>query len=279
MKRPSSILALFVGVLAVSSARAQQVSRAPLRLQTQGPPVAVHLDLDSGALTLPGSAELATSNPVLCFDNSVDDDGFADALLYPAGDELYDWGIKTCAISGRVERLTIGYGSQAVPTHLGGPGGALTVRVFEHGQGFGVRGRLVFELSMTGLPSGGPSPAVAPYYLTVDLGSNAFLLEDGPIGWSFENPDGATAPLLVDVGREHGTQNFYDVYRVSPTQDPYYSGSFSLGPGGASNDPWENSFYLQLWEDGSVAPAGTKANGLAPIVDPRTSGVRSRSRR
>jgi len=278
MKRSSSILALLVGALAVSSARAQQVSRTPLRLQTQGPPVALHLDLDTGALTSPGSAA-ATASPQLCFDNSVDPDGFADALLYPAGDELYDWGIKTCAISGRVERLTIGYGSQAVPTYSGGPGGAFTFRVFEHGQGFGVRGRMVFELSMTGLPSGGPSPGVAPYYLTVDLGSNAFLLEDGPIGWSFENPDGATAPLLVDVGREHGTQNFYDVYRKSPTRDPFYSGSFSLGPGGASNDPWENSFYLQLWEDTSVAPAGTRTNAFAPVLDPRASGRWSPSRR
>ena len=234
----------------------------PERLQTHGTPVEVHYDLATGAVTFPktkarlapGSSVSSSAAPSLCFDNSVDDDCCLDALLYPPGHELYDWGIKDCNLPGRVERLRIGYASLARPTSNGGPGGAFTFRLFEGGQGFGTIGKEILSFSAQGLPSEGQTGALLiPFYLVVNLDGHAFDLPDGPIAWSFENPDGKTAPLLVDVDRALGTQNYYDLYTRGPGGKRDFQGTVSLGPGGISNDPWENTFHFQLFE-GDTSP-------------------------
>lgn len=228
---------------------------AQTHVRTGGPVIHARYDLATGTTTiLAGPAELEKTGPntVLCLDNTLDDDGFYDALLYPAGEELYDWGRKTCGVSRLVDRITIGCTSMAVPVGQGGPGGSLTVRLYEWGQGFGVPGIPLVTIPLTGLPSI-PGPIVQPVLLDIELGDLSFRTPDGPIGWSYENQDGLTAPILVDVDPANGTELFYDVYSPAPAKPATYQGTFTLGPGGASNDPKENSFYLKVFEDGTPA--------------------------
>ena len=255
-------LSLAVSVLLVSFAQAQAPSG--VRITATGEPVHATLDLDTGVLKITdGPAHEKAS--VLCFDNSIDDDGFADALLYYDGDELFDWGVKAAGGSTLIDRITIGYASQA-PQHIGGK---CIIRIYEQAWGFGAPGQEVVSILLTDLPSD-MGPILWPRYLTIDLGSQAFRLPDGPIGWSYENKDGMTAPLLVDVDPSTGTQDWWDLYRPGPATAGNYFGTFSLPAGGASNDPKENSFYLQLGQSdvqGNSTPipgAGNPDNLSAP---------------
>ena len=234
------------------------------RLTTHGMPVVSYLDLDTGVLTTPGGSLPPT--PV-CFNNSIDPDGVFDALLYPAGVELFDWGIRTCGGSLYVQSITIGYGSRAVPTRSGGPGGSLEVRLYERATGYGVAGTERMALSLTGLPSdGGPFPLLSPRILQINLGSQALFLPDGPIGWGYRNADGDTAPLLVDATVANGVENVYDVYDPGPAAGGTFSGTFQLPPGGASNDPFENSFYLKISQNDTPATLQTIAAGQNPNI-------------
>jgi hypothetical protein len=259
MKIQNSLLAL--GLLAVS-AQAQDVSGIT-RVPTQGPALHARMNLDTGEIRMI-SAPIAAPAVTACFENDIDDDCCLDALLFPAADELFDWGIKACGGSDFVETIVIGYASQAIPTFQGGPGGSLTLRLYEDGRGFGLAGTERVEIQLSGLPSEGPPPGgvLSPFILTIDLGSQSFFMPTGPIAWSYENPDGQTAPLLVDVVIENGTQNYFDVYRPGPASDGHLLGTFTLPPGGASNDPFENSFYIVLNEDDTTGtqvdiPAGS----------------------
>ena len=260
MKTP---ILLAASILLATLAQAQAPSG--VRITATGEPIHATLDLDTGVVKIiDGPA--AEKASVLCFDNSIDDnDSFADALLYYSGDELFDWGVKAAGGSTLIDKIVIGYTSQA-PTVIGGK---CIVRIYEQSWGFGVPGQEVASLNLNGLPSF-PGPVVWPYYLTIDLGSQAFRLPDGPIGWSYENRDGMTAPLLVDVHPSTGTQNYWDIYRPGPASAGNYFGTFSLPAGGASMDPLENSFYLQLYQndaEGSATPipgAGNPDNLSAP---------------
>ena len=287
MLRPA--LPALTGLLFATFAQAQMPA-GTTRLAAGADPVYAHLDLDTGEVTMlasPPKGSLSAAAGLACFANNIDENdnvppGFpsgplADALLYPAGNELFDWGIKACQGSDFVERIEIGYASMAVPTSQGGPGASLILRVYENAFGFGFPGTEVASISLTGLPSEGPiAPGglLIPFYVTVDLGAQSFFLPDGPIGWSYENPDDNTAPLLVDVTIPLGTQNYFDVYNPGPASAASYDGTFTLGPGGASNDPFENSFYIVLTENDDAAvvttiPAGTNPNALsatAPIL-------------
>lgn len=195
-----------------------------------------------------------------CYANSVDNDVVADALLFPAGDELFDWGIKTCGGSGFVDRIEIGMASMAPQ----GFNGALTLRIYQNAHGFNIPGQELLAMNLTGLPSDGPTTpgsSLIPYSVMIDLGNQAFFLPDGPIGWSYENPDGLTAPLLRDVTIELGTQNFFDVYRPGPASAGNYLGTFNLPPGGASDDPFENTFHIEISEN-DVPGTSTVISGV-----------------
>ena len=120
--------------------------------------------------------------------------------------------------------------------------------------------------------------------MTINLGTQSFFLPDGPIGWSYTNSDGLTAPLLVDVDPSRGTANALDHYAPPPASPASLAQTFTLGPGGLSNDPKENSFYLQLFENDvpsftRVLQAGSNpgllSSASAPIVWARRRGMPS----
>jgi len=254
----TTILLLSTSVFHAQPLLAQEVPGIT-RVPATGVAQYAYYDLDTqtaivSATPFPGQSVpgVTYSGGTLCFDNSFDPT-LADALIYPAQDELYDWGIKDCPGSGFVHQITIGYASMAAA----GLNGSLTMRIYENGRGFNIPGQQVLELNLTGLPSHGPLPldtcCLWPVYITIDLGSQAFVLPEGPLGWSYENTDGLTAPLLVPISLENGTQNYFDVYRPGPAMAGNYFGTFTLLPGGASNDPLENSFYIQIEENDVVA--------------------------
>jgi len=234
------------------------------RLPTGGTPVYSHLDLDTGVLTTGG---LAVTIPTLCFDNTFDEE-WADALLFFQGDELFDWGIKGCGGSTLVNRIRIGYASQADQVHLGGPGGSLDLQIYAGSLGHGDPGQELLSLQLRGLPSEGPfmGGLLIPQVVTIDLGAQAFFLPDGAIGWGYRNADGLSAPLLVDVGVGNGTENAIDLYRGGPAGPATYVTTFTLPPGGVSNDPLENSFFLQLFQDETPATVQTIAVAGNPDV-------------
>src|SRR5262249_14610034 len=102
-----------------------------------------------------------------CFDNS--------ELTYPfpssnhfvvpnPGEELVDWGFKTCRESSLLRTITIGYGSSAVDLAHGGPGGTLCLALYQGTRGFGRLGTEVFRRTISGLPTNGGQD---PVFLTL----------------------------------------------------------------------------------------------------------------
>jgi hypothetical protein len=245
------------------------LASAPLaqtRAALTGPPLRASYDLDTRRFELtaglPGAASAAGADaPQVCFDNSLDDDGFFDVLLYPAGAELFAWGVKSCGGSSFVDEITIGFSSMA-STFVGG---SLTVRIYQGSTGHGNPGVLLKTIPLRGLLSF-PGPVVSPVMLTIQLGKDSFFLPDGPIGWSYENQDGLTGPILVDFSEALGAENAYDVYDPAPASEASYSGTFTLGPGGASNDPKENSFWFQIAQDDVLASASPIRAGENPDI-------------
>lgn len=237
----------------LSSATASQAVRIPV-----GPvPAIYHLDLDTGQESFLGPVPQHSGGvqavTATCFDNTYDV-GVADALLYPADHELMDWGVKLCGGSGYVDQITIGYSSLAPLS----TGGSLTIRLYEQALGWGNPGTLRFELTLTGLPSDPTSGIFAiPFTYTIELGSQSFYLPDGPIGWSFENHDNLTGPILVDATLANGVQNFFDVYTPGPATSVSYDGTYFLPPGGVSMDPLENSFWIRINENTVTSTAVT----------------------
>ncbi len=256
-----------LSVLAFSTTVAAQgqVADDSHRITANGVPIFASLALDSGELTVHDAPPASYQDSEVCYDNSVDVDPFFpvfDALLYPAGDELFDWGVKFCVGSNFVDRLTVGYSSAAAV----GNNGSLTLRVYAGATGFGNFGTQVAEVTLDNIPSSGNVLSVSPVILEVELGSQSFFLPEGQIGWSYTNPDGLTAPLLVDVRIETGTQNFFDVYSPGPAPTGSFAGTFVLPPGGASGDPLENSFYIVVNENDVVAQTAPLAAGANPAI-------------
>jgi hypothetical protein len=242
------------------------VASSQTRIALRGPPVRAVYDLDTGRIEPAGGALAAGPDaPTVCFDATTDDDGFFDVLLYPAGQELFNWGVKSCGGSSFVDEVTIGFSSMAQPVSVGGPGGRLTLRIYAGSTGHGSPGSLVKSIQLSGLFSN-PGPVVTPTMLTIELGSESFFLADGPIGWSYENPDGSTGPILVDFDPALGMENAYDVYSPGPATEASYVGTFTLGPGGASNDPNENAFWFQLAQDDVLANAIVVPAGANPDI-------------
>ncbi len=251
-----------LAVIALTAVSQAQVSRPGFEvIPVPGVPQRSTLDLDSGEITHLPVAPAGTASQAFsftCYENTADEDpnpsgNFLDALQYPAGVELMDWGIKNCGGSDLIESFTFGYASTAEQV----VGANLTLRVYAGSQGFGSFGQEVANFSFTGLPSDGPDSftLLIPRMITVDLGTQAFFLPDGPFGYSLENGDGLTAPLLVDVSIINGTQNFFDVYNPAGASVDNYDGTFSVLPGGLSDDPFENSFWFQLGQNDTFSSA------------------------
>lgn len=268
MNAPTFALLALSPLVFASNATAQELSIGT-RLATDEAAIHFHLDYDSGSytrmgLTTPGSSGVLALTQT-CFDNTIDVDvnaiggvSFLDALLYPAEAEIVDWGVKFCGGSWYVDQVTFGYASLA-PTAVGGN---MTVRVYQGTLGWGNPGTLLKELTFANLPSdpGTGMGGLIPRILTIDLGSEAFYLPDGPIGWSTQNHDGLTAPLLVDATLQNGVQNLFDIYSPGPASAATYDDTYFLPAGGFSQDPFENSFYFKINQN-SVVPTATLIPG------------------
>ena len=143
-----SLLALCLPVLA-QEAPASSGSFATLSVE--GAPVHATLDLDSGRLRRRAPALAATERGP-CFANDANASA-GQVLVMSPGDELYDWGAKSCGGSEFVRSITVGYGSQAVSTAEGGPGASLTLRLYAGGQGGGVAGDLLLSVPLSACPA------------------------------------------------------------------------------------------------------------------------------
>lgn len=246
------------------------------------------LDLDSGVLSyLPrgpvGAGGLAgpASGEALCLNNDIDFDqsdstyeGFGSFV----GDEVVDWGVKSCGGSDLVERIRVLYTSTASSSI----GGSIGLRVYAGTQGFGTLGERVFSVDLEGLP---PSDTAAgmpggggggvPLLLDLDLGSQSFFLPDGPVGWGFQFLDGKTGPVLVDVGPAVSTQNYLDRYRPGPAVEGNLESTLSLSTVGFPANPFQNSFFIQMFEnDGAqlaeaeLIPSSANLDSLRSVGGP-----------
>ena len=168
----------------------------------------------------PGEIGL-TSPP--CFDNSAI---IPDAYVVAnPGEEVLNWGLKSCAGASRLRSFTILYLSEAVDPSRGGPGGTLSVALYSGTQGFGRPGTEIFRRTLTGLPA---SRVVQPtVFVTFDFGSEPLPLPDGRIGWGFLQLDGDTGPVLVNAPRPAlGTLDAMDIYSPGPASAASYVGTF-----------------------------------------------------
>ena len=120
MRHPKTALTLF-SFLALTLPTTAQEDLGSARVHFEGAPIYATLALDSGriatsATPLPGQTSVQRGTP--CFENNVDVDNIRDGLLLSANDEIFDWGSKSCSGSSLVRSVTIGYGSQSVPTSV-----------------------------------------------------------------------------------------------------------------------------------------------------------------
>lgn len=195
-----------------------------------------------------------------CYDNSGGPQ-IAFTVSNP-GEELVDWGTKLCRQSGLIKSFTVMYGSSAVPVANGGPGGAMSLGLFEGTRGFGDLGSEIFRHTITGLPTGFA-------LLTVDFGIHPLPLPDGHIGWSILQIDGHTGPVLVTAPSTLlGTIDALDLYSPGPATTDAYVGTFNFG--GCQNTPWLcASLFIQLDEipQSQVANSAiVNGTGVNPVL-------------
>ncbi len=177
----------------------------------------------------------------------------------PIGDEIVDWGVKAGGLTSVVSGGELGYVTTALDPSVFGPGADVEVALFSGTLGSctpGDPGVELVRLTFTGLP-GSLTGAPIGYIMFVDVGSTAFVLPDGPIGWSYVGLDGVTGPLTIVVGAQPtGTVDLLDVYTPAPATTGVCSGpSMVTGPG-------TNSLYVRLEEeDGTEPPEETIDNG------------------
>jgi hypothetical protein len=84
-----------------------------------------------------------------CWDNfnSVNQVG-----IFPAGDEIFDWGVKECLGTSFVTRLAIGYSTTVLDPSLGGPGATFRIALYKGTTGFGLLGVELAAFDLQGLP-------------------------------------------------------------------------------------------------------------------------------
>jgi hypothetical protein len=200
-----------------------------------------------------------------CFDNSELPTYY---VVSNPGEELVDWGFKQCRESSLLRGITIGYGSAAVGTDEGGPGGTLNVAIYQGTEGFGVLGNEVFRRTITGLPvTGGLLGVIA--LLTLDFGTQPLRLTDGAIGWGCLQIDGLTGPNLVHAPRALlGTRDALDLYFPGPAPSSTYQGTFNYGGCSGTSEPCAST-WIQLDEVPSNQVARTviqNGTGVNPVL-------------
>ena len=207
-----------------------------------------------------------TSSPAaglsLCWDNSATP---PLAASFQPGDEIVDWGVKSCLKTGVVRSFCIAYRTSALDTNAGGPGAAVTVAFYEDTAGNGVLGRETARYPLTGLPASSAVGVPSNHIVDIDLGDFPFCLADGQIGFGFISDDGVTQTLLTAAPNAAlGTQDLLDHYGPGPATQGGFIGSFDLGAG----VPFA-SLYLTLVEDaGTIQASSTvvNGNGVNPLI-------------
>lgn len=198
----------------------------------------------------------------LCWDNSATPPLAGNFL---PGDEIVDWGVKSCLMTGLVRSFRIGYRTMALDPGAGGSGAALTVAFYEGTGGNGVLGVQVARYVLTGMPASSVAGVPTNHSVDIDLGDFPFCIADGQIGFGFTSDDGITQPLMTAAPNSIlGTQNLLDQYSPGPAQPGSFIQSFDLGP----TSPFA-SLYLRLVEDsGTIKASSTIVNGsgVNPVI-------------
>jgi hypothetical protein len=189
--------------------------------------------------------EPAEGTPVVLFDNTATNGSLTTGAGIIATHHFLDWG--TAAFGGggaSISEIRIGYA-----TDLMAPGSVdLRIRLYQGSTGFGVRGTIIGDYPLTGLPN-----SVSGSYegFTIDVTLPADLeMTNGAIGWSYNSdttPDTSTGPLLVGPPVETGVEDVYDRY-VERTEA--YDGTFWFG-----GDP-HASFVMRLTGVPDLVPSG-----------------------
>ena len=185
------------------------------------------------------------------YDNSADIGSFTTGSGAIKTNPFMDWGTPAYGGSGAtIESIEIAYATN-VTVAMGTV--ALRLRLYDGATGFGVKGTIVGDYLLTGLPNSA-SGGYEGWIVTVTLPA-PLAVNDGAFGWSY-NSDAAgatnsTGPLLCGPPNPAGIINAYD--RYLETTDAYVNtfsfgapiiGSFHMVLIGRFNNPppvvWEN---------------------------------------
>jgi hypothetical protein len=152
-----------------------------------------------------------------CFDNSAGPK--VASVVTDPGEELVDWGVKSCGESGLLRSFTMMYLNSTYP----GVDGAMSLALFQGTRGWNRLGTEIFRETITGLPNGYAE-------LVVDFGDHPLPLGDGPIGWSVLQLDGHTGPIMVTApDASLGTVDALDLFVPGPAVPESYVGTFNYG--------------------------------------------------
>ena len=177
--------------------------------------------------------------------------------VFNVGEEIVDWGVKTCRQSTVVTAFSFIYCTTAEDVSNGGPGAAMTFALYQGTKGFGVLGTEIRRFEFTGLP-GRTTPFFTHYYITVDLTKAPLCIPDGNIGWGYQNDDGVSGPLMRQAPNAAlGTVDALDVYNPGPATAGNFIGTFNF----ASQLPGSGSWFLAIEEAPPGGSAVTTVNG------------------
>ena len=214
---------LLLLLLPLAPALAQGRGPAPSARSSasNGPPVEIHVSDDdvsivekyvNPAFALPASLhrsrrgtaraiDLGKAGPVggkqaassLCFANDVLPSGQPTYPMIP-GQELIDWGSKSCGSSTVVTRFQVRLETDALDQALGGPGTVFGLKLYAGTSGGapGQLGTLIAEYDV--ISSFGTTDPATPVTVLFERSfPTPLLVPDGPIGWGY-----------VDQGQQHG---------------------------------------------------------------------------
>ncbi len=211
----------------------------------QAPPLhAGRYNLDTGGLDA-NPAPAPPGNPVVYSNTSA-----AGTVFLPGpGTFSMDWSLLNAAPLNEITDIQIAYGtSSAVPVTIG-------VRIHAGATGFGVQGVEAIDFTLPGLP-GSAGGGLEAFIIDVDLGAAAFVLPEGPFGYSYEFFDTVTGPFIPLPPSDPNVVDAFDQYTSAGT----YIGTFAFGPAAFS------SFHLEL--KGAEPPECFLVIGDAPGAGP-----------
>ena len=225
--------------------------------------------------SIDGQKPAGDATGTVIYDNSAFLGSFSTGSGAVKTHHFMDWGTPNYGGSGAViESLEIGYATN-VTVAQGTVN--LRLRLYDGATGFGVKGTVVGDYLLTGLPNSS-SGGYEGWSVTVTLPA-PLAVNDGAFGWSY-NSDAAgatnsTGPLLVGPPNPDGIINAYDRYLettdayvntfsfAAPTVASFYMvffGRFNNPP----VNPWENygdtKNKVTLEGSGSATPGSVDNN-------------------